>query len=803
MEKMKNNEFRGCGWLWYGSYGFDDVNVYMMARREFNLKKVPDIAEIKVTADSRYKLYVNGNYVCYGPARGYPESYPFDRVNIAHHLKRGKNVLAVLVHQFGHGTFQSIYAGAGGLLVSGKISGIDIGTKPKTWLVKKCPGHKQDTIRRSIQMGYQENFDVHLADPWKLPGNDIREGKDGWTYGVCRPVGCLPWLNLEEREIPLMKEEIKNFKAVLKIYSSDCSPDWKNTRNLTEIYLKEQRGIETPTWVRNEKNMLKPDSSSTRIPPFPSKKRLTLIIDFGEEVAGFLGIKAEGKGGEVIDFTTAESLEGEWLCVKDPETGCKVAFSDRFILKEGHNNLETFAVHGFRYLAVTFRNIRKPLKLYHLYVRQTCYPFKKKAEFNCSDETINKIWNMCVRTQINCSLDAYVDCPWREQTQWWGDARVQGANTFHLFGDMRLFRRGVKQAGQSQIPNGLTYGHFPTMAVGCILPDFTLTWIHTHMDYYRYTGDKSLLKEQFSEIQKALRFFQNYVKENGMLGPMPEWWVFFDWAPLYKNGYSAFFNFLYLSTLRQMVEICKIIRKEGNEYRKDAAVLEKKILKYFWSEKDKVFYDGFDLKKKKQIKKLSQHTHSFAILLELKPECHKKFAEDILLPPMKKPPLTSKKIIEATPFFYFYVLNALKKVGGYEREIVDFIRQRWGQMLKEGSTTCYEIWNPIPGYNSLCHAWSAHSVVYLTNILAGLEPLTPNWERFSISPVLLNLDWLNLTLPTRSGKIEIKLKRKDREINLDISVPEGTTGNLKVKGLKRNLKPGKYTLTYPENRRRL
>ena len=92
----------GCGWLWYDPYWFDDVNVFMLARKEFNLTKIPVGADIKITADTRYKLYVNNHYVCFGPARGYPESYPFDNVDVAPYLNEGKNVLSVLVHQFGH-----------------------------------------------------------------------------------------------------------------------------------------------------------------------------------------------------------------------------------------------------------------------------------------------------------------------------------------------------------------------------------------------------------------------------------------------------------------------------------------------------------------------------------------------------------------------------------------------------------------------------------------------------------------------------------------------------------------------------
>ncbi len=785
MRETPLTEFAGCGWIWYDHYGFDDANVFMMARREFTLPHLPAAAEIKITADSRYKLYVNGHYVCHGPARGYPESYPFDRVDIAPHLRRGKNVIAVLVHQYGHGTFQSIYGGAAGLLVAGKIGSADIGTKPDSWLLKKCPGHKQDMIRRTVQLGYQENFDARLVDPeWLSPETSPAAGRDGWHHGSWwRPAGCLPWLNLEERGIPLLREEIRDFRGVVGVYAGDAADGWENARNLTEVHIREQSGADAP------------GDSYAEVAPVAAEKHRTFIVDFGEEVAGFPGLEAESDGGEVIDFTTAELLRNNRLCVMDPNTGCKAAVSDRFVLRKGINRLETFSIHGFRYLALTVRNLHRPLKIRRLYVRQTAYPFSRTASFSCSDETLNRIWEMCVRTQIDCSLDAYVDCPWREQAQWWGDARVQGMNTYYLFGDMRLLRRGIKQGGQSQLSNGLTYGHFPTIAVGCVLPDFTLTWIHTHLDYYRFTGDKTLLREQFPKIEKAFGFFSYYLAAHDLLGPMPEWWVFFDWAPLYKDGYSAFFNLLYLSALRQMAGICDVLGKEGKSYRSQAARMEQKIIRYFWSEKDGCFYDGFDPRKKKVVKKTSQHAHALAILLGLKPEHHRKFATRFLLPPMRKEQLTDKKIIEASPFFYFYVLNALTSLGGCESEIISFIRKRWGRMLDEGSTTCHESWNPQPGYTSLCHAWSAHPVVHLTSILAGLTPLAPGWREFRLAPCPGGPDRVDCAIPAASGDIVVKLRRTGKSTRLQVRVPPGSRGRLELDGLTKKLKPGDHAFT--------
>ncbi|HOL50532.1 MAG TPA: alpha-L-rhamnosidase C-terminal domain-containing protein, partial [bacterium] len=274
-----------------------------------------------------------------------------------------------------------------------------------------------------------------------------------------------------------------------------------------------------------------------------------------------------------------------------------------------------------------------------------------------------------------------------------------------------------------------------------------------------------------------------------LLPPMPEYWVFFDWAPLYRQGYSAVFNLMYLGALQCMVEICRILGKDKGFYQKQAELVEKRIIKYFWDEHDKVFYDGVDMETHGLIKKISQHTHALTILTGLQPEFHRKFCEEILIPPMKKPALTDANIIEASPYFYFYVIEALKKIGGYETDIVQFIKERWGSMLKQGSTTCWEIWNPKPGVISLCHAWSAHPSVHLMNI-AGIVPVSPGWKKFLIKPCLLDVNWLNLKIPVKTGDIVISMERHKDISSVSIQIPDGITCISTIAKSRKILKPG-------------
>jgi alpha-L-rhamnosidase len=87
-------------WVSYPSANQTAYGVYHF-RKSFDLEKVPEKLVIHVSADNRYNLFVNGQRVCYGPAKGDLQTYKYDVIDIAPFLKPGKNLLAALVYNGG------------------------------------------------------------------------------------------------------------------------------------------------------------------------------------------------------------------------------------------------------------------------------------------------------------------------------------------------------------------------------------------------------------------------------------------------------------------------------------------------------------------------------------------------------------------------------------------------------------------------------------------------------------------------------------------------------------------------------
>ena len=148
-------------------------------RREFELTAVPEKVMVHVTADARYTLYVNGQWVGHGPARGIQSQWPYDEIDIAPFLKSGKNVIAALLYHYGISNYTYIFEGIHGFLLAGSACGINFGTDGK-WLVREAPGYIRNVGRCASQYAFLEFFDCRKGeDNWMMP--DYQPAAS-WTF---------------------------------------------------------------------------------------------------------------------------------------------------------------------------------------------------------------------------------------------------------------------------------------------------------------------------------------------------------------------------------------------------------------------------------------------------------------------------------------------------------------------------------------------------------------------------------------------------------------------------------------------
>ncbi|MCK5906074.1 MAG: alpha-L-rhamnosidase N-terminal domain-containing protein, partial [Flavobacteriales bacterium] len=106
-------------------------------RREFELETVGEKYIVYVSADNRYRLFVNGEQVAFGPSIGDIDYYRYETIDIAKYLKVGKNVIAAEVANFGEHRrgAQQTFMTAFILQGDDKNGGVNINTGTKKWKV--------------------------------------------------------------------------------------------------------------------------------------------------------------------------------------------------------------------------------------------------------------------------------------------------------------------------------------------------------------------------------------------------------------------------------------------------------------------------------------------------------------------------------------------------------------------------------------------------------------------------------------------------------------------------------------------
>ncbi|PYI53607.1 family 78 glycoside hydrolase catalytic domain [Paenibacillus flagellatus] len=199
-----------ASWIW-GDGEPSPRNEWRCFRKTFRMTgRKPDEARLRLTADSRYVLYVNGTQVGRGPVRSWPFELAYDEYDVGHLLVPGAdNTIAVLVMHFGVSTFYYL-RGRGGL-----IAELALGTNADgrrdiaaatdaTWTTAVHAGYDRRSPRMSCQHAFTETIDARSWDDgWTMPGF-----ADDWAPAtVIGPAGIEPWTRLVERDIPYLTEE--------------------------------------------------------------------------------------------------------------------------------------------------------------------------------------------------------------------------------------------------------------------------------------------------------------------------------------------------------------------------------------------------------------------------------------------------------------------------------------------------------------------------------------------------------------------------------------------------------------------
>lgn len=190
-------------WIWKNQQDYNQYNQTIVAKKSFSISK-PVAATIKITADSFYRLYINGIWVNDGPCRSWPNHYQYDVMDVSHYLVNGRNEIFVIARYYGVGDFHKIPQQAGLLaqldieLANGKRQSI---ITDGSWEVAELQAMIRNTPKVSIQMEPAEFYDARLEDNLNYSKAKVLFEAEGG-----------PWKNLNPGDVALLTKQPVNFK---------------------------------------------------------------------------------------------------------------------------------------------------------------------------------------------------------------------------------------------------------------------------------------------------------------------------------------------------------------------------------------------------------------------------------------------------------------------------------------------------------------------------------------------------------------------------------------------------------------
>ncbi len=772
MENFSNDYRNWTGkWIW-GQDKIIQKNVYYFFRKQFNLRNVPNAAQIYITADTKYKLYVNGTYSGYGSLQSQPYYQYYDVRDVTNYLKKGENCICVIVQHLG--TMPDTKAGLLAELVD--EGGNIITATDSSWKAEYADCWRQDTYHFIMNnaVPFQEHFDARKEPAgWKEPGFDDSGWEDAVVYrGRISDVPPMvqPWTRLVKRDIPFIRHfELRPEKVVSVEENIGLNARTRNgdiSINLSAkgkpVKYSTVRYIDNLTTGGGIALFKSSTDHLDRI--FDGYYNPTVLLDFGRVITAGVELEVEGPGGGIIDMGYAERLvDGEF------NNAIEGSFADRYIMKDGKQIFTSFAWKGFRYVKLLFNKCFSEIKVKSVKAIVSEYPYVKQGMFESSDELLNDIHDICEYTIRLCSNECITDTPFREQGQWLGDvSAVTLGSIYSCFGDTYLPAKFLKQSAANQMPTGLITNMTNTVSFNWqgVIPDYSLWWVMAVWDYYMYTGQEEIIHEMYPNAVKVVDAFIPYIDNNGLVCDMP-YWVLIDWANIDRRGECAALNAVYYGALKTACKMADI-KNDGytaEKYKKIMEGIKGSFEQRFLIDDKGVFSDANIEGCKSDM--ISEHTNAAAIYFGL---CGEDTAEDVI-----NRMYVEKCIdyIEAQPYFTAYVLQALKKMGRMDIAL-NIIRERWGKrMIGTGAKSTYEEWGQNGSWRNgeydgfmrtNSHAWSAHPAEFLIKGLAGIEILEPGCGKIKVNAAKTDFDY-SVVYPTPKGNVNVEWK--DGQMNVE------------------------------------
>ena len=525
---------------------------------------------------------------------------------------------------------------------------------------------------------------------------------------------------------------------------------WKETKGTDDLQIYFLSPV--ATWAENSKAfpvseiLLGEKSQITVAAPG------SIRFDFGVESAGWLEFDSSDCNG-LVEMSISEYNE----VPRHPapvKTKAAVKHGNTYRLE-----LNDELYEGLRFGWIHVRSLEKP---WHITaVRLVCQakPANYEGSFSCSDPLLTRIWYTAaygVRLNLLKEYFATLLMDRGDRQSWTGDAHPAQAAALVAFGNWDFIKQNLERTSPDS--NGIE--------------SYSLYWILSLMDYYRYTGDTETMSKYLENVATKLTHGETVFAK-------PVRMRFYGWDERLGSGFETpdnpesqnAYRGLYIRACREFAWAAGTLGK---------AELSKQYL-------DKVALRTSELRKDQQWWKV-MGVHALADAVnggvataeEQKAMYERDFSNRLTR-------------LSLSPFNQYFILQAMAAMG-YHDDALGAVYDCWGSQIAYGATTSIEVYRPswnavvertglLPnsqaGFTSYCHAWGGGATKWLTEEIAGIKPTTPGFATVDILPCPgRRLTSVSAAVPTLHGLISSSMDVKTG--TGETVIPSGVTARIGV-----------------------
>lgn len=513
------------------------------------------------------------------------------------------------------------------------------------------------------------------------------------------------------------------------------------------------------------------------VPVFPDGDT-EFMLDFGKEWSGYLEFELEAEAGITIDWYGIEYRKDAYV-----QHTYGLDNTLRYVTREGAQRYASPVRRGLRYLIVTVRGATRPVLVRDVRLVQSNYPAPEIGVFRCSDDRLDRIWEIAKHTTKLCMEDTFVDCPAYEQTFWVGDSRNEALVNYYAFGGTEIVERCLRLVPGSEFQTPL-YGDQVPSAWTSVIPNWTFFWIVACREYAEHTGNRVFAADMLPAVLSTLNAYLNNLNGDDLLDM--KGWNLLDWAPIDQpdDGIVTHQNVMLKKALEEAAALAAFagVPERGAAFAAIADRMKSAINRHLWSEERQAYLDCIHPGGRRS-SVFSMQTQVMALLAGVaEGEREATLNAYLTATPEGFVPIGS-------PFMSFFYYEMLMKNGNLQW-MLDDIRMNFGFMLDNEATTCWEMYghttmnraNENDLTRSHCHAWSAAPGYFLGAYVLGVRPAAPGWAKVVIEPMNGDLGWAKGTVPLpHGGCIEVAWKAESGEIaSLAVTAPEQTELDIRV-----------------------